>query len=468
VRVTDLSTGRAVPSAVMPALPSVSNYGEALPGAAHAVVFDAALPPGGFATFGIHLADAPVAEKVAASAPVLENRFLRAEFDDRGLLRHVLDKASGVAVDVRQTFGWYAPSSDYGQQDGAYIFRPSGQDPQMFAQAGVEVSSSEAASCVLQTFAPWLQQRVRLSSESPHLELTFTVGPLPDDGWGTEVISRFETSIDSEGVSYTDSNGRDMIRRENLSQTEPVAGNYFPVTTAMYIRDGLRQASVLTDATQGGTGSLRSGHMELMVHRRLFTDDGRGVAEALDETESISEWGQRTGRGLVVRGTHRLIVGPAGDTRWRASADCLYAKPLLFFPESVERPAQRLLSELPAQAEILGLEPHGDGKVLLRLGHQYAKDEGAMAAEATVDLDDLFVGHDVSDVEEVNVVGMPLRKERHTWKGVHRSYTTGPSEKATLVGRKVILRPLDIRAFRLRLHPKVLTGALETASKMPY
>lgn len=43
------------------------------------------------------------------------------------------------------------------------------------------------------------------------------------------------------------------------------------------------QLSVLTDRAQG-CSSLADGELELMAHRRLLTEDQRGVGEALNET----------------------------------------------------------------------------------------------------------------------------------------------------------------------------------------
>ena len=40
---------------------------------------------------------------------------------------------------------------------------------------------------------------------------------------------------------------------------------------------------MLTDRAQGG-GSLQSGQLEVMLHRRTLFDDQRGVAEPLNET----------------------------------------------------------------------------------------------------------------------------------------------------------------------------------------
>lgn len=91
--------------------------------------------------------------------------------------------------------------------------------------------------------------------------------------------------------------------------TEPVAGNFFPLTAAMHIQDDSRQLAILTDRAQGeltqqrqghvpcnraraachsadgahrarccplaaGGSSLSSGEMEVMVHRRILKGAG--------------------------------------------------------------------------------------------------------------------------------------------------------------------------------------------------
>ena len=84
-------------------------------------------------------------------------------------------------------------------------------------------------------------------------------------------------------------------------ETEPVAGNYYPINSHIYIKDSVRnsQLTVMVDRAQGGS-SLKEGQVELMLHRRLTTDDGNGINEVLDEVAH--------GRGLVVRGTHYIAL----------------------------------------------------------------------------------------------------------------------------------------------------------------
>lgn len=88
---------------------------------------------------------------------------------------------------------------------------------------------------------------------------------------GKEVVTKYTTKIASNGTFYTDSNGRRWMKRKpnhrsswNLTVTEPVASNYYPITSSIAIRDSVYQATVVTDRSQGGT-SIEDGTMELMV-----------------------------------------------------------------------------------------------------------------------------------------------------------------------------------------------------------
>lgn len=98
------------------------------------------------------------------------------------------------------------------------------------------------------------------------------IGDIPvDDGIGREIITRFDTDIASNGIFYTDSNGREMLKRKRnhrdtwkLKLLENISGNYYPVTAKIAIEDNSRRFAILTDRAQGGS-SLADGSIELMV-----------------------------------------------------------------------------------------------------------------------------------------------------------------------------------------------------------
>ncbi|PIO65545.1 glycosyl hydrolase family 38 protein [Teladorsagia circumcincta] len=162
---------------------------------------------------------------------------------------------------------------------------------------------------VRQTFNSWISQTIRLKKGAKHVEFDWIIGPVPKEPKNPitkEVITRYITDIKNADVFYTDSNGRQMMRRQKkfnpsykYVDSEPVSGNYYPVTNRVFMKDDKLQLTVLTDRAEGTT--VIDGGLELMLHRRCFADDHWGVDEALDEPGN--------GNGLVARGTHYILLG---------------------------------------------------------------------------------------------------------------------------------------------------------------
>lgn len=113
---------------------------------------------------------------------------------------------------------------------------------------------------------------VRVYKKEQKAEFQWMVGPIPvADRTGREIITRFDTDIASNGIFFTDSNGREWLERKRNHRVtwtpkllEKVAGNYYPVTAKIAIRDEKRRFILLNDRAQGGS-SLADGSMELMV-----------------------------------------------------------------------------------------------------------------------------------------------------------------------------------------------------------
>merc|ERR1712071_391278 len=150
--------------------------------------------------------------------------------------------------------------------------------------------------------------------DQEHVEFDWVVGPIPvKDKIGKEIINRITTDMKSDSSFYTDANGRQTLKRILNNRptweykiTEPVAGNYYPINSHIFIKDlDDNQLTLLVDRAQGGS-SLHDGQLELMVHRRLLDDDGFGVGEGLNEMAFH--------KGLVVRGKHYLILSDESNS----------------------------------------------------------------------------------------------------------------------------------------------------------
>ena len=87
---------------------------------------------------------------------------------------------------------------------------------------------------------------------------------------------------------------RNVRELSRLDQT--YAGNMYPVTSAIAMRDfkngSNTQVTILNDRTQAGSADMSDNStIELMQHRRVLADDGKGVEENLDETDSFDDLG---------------------------------------------------------------------------------------------------------------------------------------------------------------------------------
>jgi hypothetical protein len=405
-------------------------------------------------------------------------------------------ETSEVTLNLSQEFGFYTSfdskldkhSSNDDQNSGAYIFRPSTPNQQLKTFKPSKVHFHNTSECMevrIEYEEGWIHTIFRVLPDISHLEMEYTVGPIPiDDGRGKEVVTRFSSPmIQSQGVFFTDSNGREFLKRKRnfrpswiLNVTEPVAGNYFPVNAAIYVQDDSAALAVVTDRSQGGS-SLQDGSIELMVHRRTLVDDHRGVNEALNETDGDMTPcppygnGTRYGEGLVVRGKHRILVGKrTGATLSRSVMDSAFADPLVLVGSdsgSGVLPFQvfnfsGIASSLPPNVMLLTRMPlydEAEGTAfLIRLGHQYGiGEDGVLSQTVKVDLALCVPGFQITGIVERTLSGNQAfsswKKSRLDWnfgllklkKGEHFGFVSSDS------GTIVELMPMDIRTFKVNV-----------------
>uniref|UniRef100_A0A1I7X606 Glyco_hydro_38C domain-containing protein n=1 Tax=Heterorhabditis bacteriophora TaxID=37862 RepID=A0A1I7X606_HETBA len=179
-------------------------------------------------------------------------KYLELSFDSHGFLTSITEKDINTTYNFRQGFFYYKGMGNSTQPSGAYIFRPAVQEA--VAVAGtikIDVIKGNLVEEVRQTLTPWLSQIIRLYKNSTHIEFDWVVGPIPKEEnrepISKEVVTRYFTDIHSEDIFFTDANGRQMMRREvnkyssfKYDNTEPVAGNYYPISNRIYIKDAAR------------------------------------------------------------------------------------------------------------------------------------------------------------------------------------------------------------------------------------
>jgi hypothetical protein len=387
---------------------------------------------------------------------------------------------------------------DDDHNSGAYLFRPStpNQELQIVPTKNATIVRTSIGTDIHTEYEePWVQTTTKIREGIPYIEIEYQIGPVPlNDGYGKEVVARYNTGVNNDATFYTDSNAREFIKRRrnerptwDLTVFEPVAGNYYPVNVAIYVDekeaavDGtdLEKAgpafAVVTDRNQGGA-SILDGTIELMVHRRTVADDHRGVGEPINETLSITPcppYGNATriGEGLVIRGKHRILVentecqnepdcGAVGGAQLaRSVMDSSFAEPLVFVgssPSSQEIPFltksySGLKEPLPKNVMLVTkrlLRKEEATSYLIRLAHQYGE-------SVDVDLSILFPHQSIEDIRETTLSGNrdidDWRKERFDWIPSQTEKSAENDSFKLKLEQTITLASMDIRTLIVKV-----------------
>ncbi|KFK28275.1 hypothetical protein AALP_AA8G495400 [Arabis alpina] len=457
------------------------------------LVFKATMPPLGWNTFFISKATGEGSNKHKNSSVMVSPQSKMIEIgpgnlkmvfsSDSGLLQRMHNSRTGADIPVDQNYLWYASNTGDAkntQVSGAYIFRPnSSLAYAVSSKPKLQIVRGPLMDEVHQQFSPWVSQVVRLYKDKEHAEFEYTIGPVPvgkRTNIGKEIITRMVTNMTTDKEFYTDSNGRDFLKRVRDTRTdwvlevnEPIAGNYYPLNLGMYTKDKKVELSVLVDRATGGA-SIKDGEIELMLHRRTCMDDSRGVEESLEETVCVNN----NCSGLTIRGKYYVSINKVGEgARWRRETGQEIYSPLVmaFSHEDKEKwkasnvvkgHAMDPLYTLPPNIALITLQELELGNVLLRLAHLYeAGEDGDYSKLAKVELKKLFPGKIIKEVKEMSLSGNQEKakmKEKMKWKVEGESEQPsspplkgGPLDNSALV---VELGPMEIRTFLLQFSQK--------------
>ncbi|XP_050270647.1 probable alpha-mannosidase At5g13980 [Quercus robur] len=458
------------------------------------LAFSVSVPPLGFSTYTISSAKKPGTGSTRSSVHRFQNSKkytvevgqgnLKLTFStDQGKMINYVNSRSLVEESVEQSYSYYSGyngSDKDPQNSGAYVFRPNGTFPiKPEGQVALTVLRGPVVEEVHQQINPWIYQTTRLHNGKEHAEVEFIVGPIPiDDGIGKEVATQITTSMVTNKTFYSDSNGRDFIKRIrdyrtdwDLEVNQPVAGNYYPINLGIYMQDNEKEFSILVDRSLGGS-SIVDGQIELMLHRRLLLDDSKGVAEALNETVCVLN----KCTGLTIQGKFYFRFDPLGEgAKWRRTfGQEIYSPLLLAFAEQDgdNGMSSHVASfsgidssySLPDNVALITLQELDDGKVLLRLAHLYEIGEDKnLSVMTSVELKKLFPRKKIGKVTETNLSAnqerTEMEKKRLVWKVEGSSQEEnkvvrgGPVDPAKLV---VELAPMEIRTFVIDFNPESL------------
>jgi hypothetical protein len=176
-------------------------------------------------------------------------------------------------------------------RSGAYVFQASG-DPMEAAPTEVVVAKGPVLHEVRQRFngVPGSLTTLLWAGQS-HLEVEWTVAPPADGAGDWEAFVRYSSSVKSQGVWYTDANGREYQQRRRDYRpsfklpagdagAHRLASNIYPITTGCYLQDAEAGINIAVDRAQGVV-SVVDGQLDINLHRKSAGDDGKGMSQAL-------------------------------------------------------------------------------------------------------------------------------------------------------------------------------------------
>lgn len=224
----------------------------------------------------------------------LSSPYLTAHFSKHtGLLQSMELPAQDVINRVIMVLQAYK-SEEF--RSGAYLFHPLTSDPVQNVSGRfpiIRVVRGHLCSEVTAVYSNVITVTQRLyHSESVlgtgiELEVIFDMNNLPE--MNLELFLRLQTDIQSGKTFYTDSNGFQMIKRVTHTQL-PLEANFYPATSSVFLEDSRSRLTLLLSHAHGAA-SINSGWMEVMLDRRLRSDDNRGLGEGvLDNKKTMARF----------------------------------------------------------------------------------------------------------------------------------------------------------------------------------
>lgn len=377
---------------------------------------------------------------------------------ETGLLQK-LRLQSGLVRKVQVQFQWYGTRTS-GDKSGAYLFLPGGEGPQPYSSSEpplVRVTRGPVFSDITSCF-PHFTHTVRLYHLEGHAGKSLEMSNMVDIRSETnrELVMRLVSDVASGNRFYSDLNGFQMQQRRTLDKL-PLQANFYPMTSAAFLQDASSRLTLLAAQSQA-VASLRPGELELVLDRRLQQDDNRGLGQGVTDNKLTASLyhlllEDRRGGAKEVGGAsveHLTLLAHL------ASLSLSHPPITMVAPGDGQLPKLRpflpLRSSLPCDVHLLNLRTMEDAQeagspsqevalLLHRKGFDCSSAPTPVpmcswSDDEEVDLDDLF---------------SPLR-----FRSLRRSGLTllrdhdGP-DSAHQARRLVLLRPMEIAAFRVQL-----------------
>lgn len=208
--------------------------------------------------------------------------------------------------------------------EGAYLFKPDRYQRWQYPYSRLDSTHIEEVGQYIEQWTFRFSSKLHgqfaivkvkfspLFSDLVQFDVELNGIPVMADDQGKDVTVNWKLlDFEANSTFWTDSNGLEMQERIlnyrpswNWSGDQNISSNYYPVNSAIAMRDSStsRQVTVMNERSQAGSADLSTkSSIEIIQNRRLLFDDSRGVGEALNETDAL-------GYGMKVNARYWLEI----------------------------------------------------------------------------------------------------------------------------------------------------------------
>jgi len=224
---------------------------------------------------------------------LLENDEVKLQFSGAsGLLKTITHKKDGTVTEAAIDFATYGTKSS-GDRSGAYLFLPDG--PAMTHGRGEQPAVYVIRGKLMQEVRvalPNVVHVVRLYSvPGPERRMVDIQNKVDIKNLvNKELVMRIKSSVkNSNREFYTDLNGFQMQKRKTLDKI-PIQANFYPLPSMAFLQDKSTRLTLLS-SQPNGMASLHQGEFQVVLDRRLYQDDNRGLGQGVtDNKETLANF----------------------------------------------------------------------------------------------------------------------------------------------------------------------------------
>lgn len=231
--------------------------------------------------------------KLEGDSIEIRNRHQTLVFDvDSGLLRSVTGHGRLRFV-IDEELAIYSST-----EGGAYIFKPNGEAAAVSRPGAVMMISEGFLMNEVFSYpkTAWKESPISHMTRIYDAEGTvqefviekeYHVELMTHKFNNKELIVRYKTEMDNNRIFYSDVNGFQMSRRETYDKI-PLPGNYYPMPSLGFIQGSNGHRFSVHTRQSLGVASPKDGWLEIMLDRRLVSDDGRGLGQGVMDNRPMN------------------------------------------------------------------------------------------------------------------------------------------------------------------------------------